>query len=56
VFANNLPFEARIDNSGGSLTQVNGFGPWYAGTSTPGFSLSRRHEQNASIGGSYACL
>jgi len=28
----NLPFAARIDNSGGSITAVNGYGPWYGGT------------------------
>ncbi len=51
----NLPFEARIDNSGGSLTQVNGFGPWYAGTYDAGiFSFEKRMSKRYSIGGSYA--
>lgn len=51
----NLPFEARIDNSGGSLTQVDGFGPWYAGTYNAGiFSFEKRISKHYSLGGSYA--
>src|SRR5713226_2179025 len=51
----NLPFEARIDNSGGSLTQVDGFGPWYAGTYNAGiFSFEKRMSKRYSLGGSYA--
>jgi hypothetical protein len=51
----NLPFEARIDNSGGSLTQVAGFGPWYAGTYNAGiFSFEKRMSKRFSLGGSYA--
>jgi hypothetical protein len=51
----NLPFAARIDNSGGSLTQVNGFGPWYAGTYDAGiFSFEKRISKRYSLGGSYA--
>ena len=51
----NLPFAARIDNSGGSLTQVNGFGPWYAGTYDAGiFSFEKRMSKRYSLGGSYA--
>ncbi len=51
----NLPFAARIDNSGGSLTQVNGFGPWYAGTYDGGIlSFEKRLSNRYSIGGSYA--
>jgi hypothetical protein len=51
----NLPFEARIDNSGGSLTQVDGFGPWYAGTYNAGIlSFEKRISKHYSLGGSYA--
>jgi hypothetical protein len=51
----NLPLEARIDNSGGSLTQVNGFGPWYAGTFNAGiFSFEKRMGKHYSLGGSYS--
>jgi hypothetical protein len=51
----NLPFEARIDNSGGSLTQVDGFGPWYAGTYNAGiFSFEKRMSKSFSLGGHYA--
>ena len=51
----NLPFAARIDNSGGSLTQVDGFGPWYAGTYNAGiFSFEKRISKRYSLGGSYA--
>jgi hypothetical protein len=51
----NLPFAARIDNSGGGLTQVNGFGPWYAGTYNAGiFSFEKRISKRYSLGGSYA--
>jgi len=51
----NLPFEARIANSGGGLTQVNGFGPWYAGTYNAGiFSFEKRISKRYSLGGSYA--
>src|SRR2546429_1519475 len=47
----NLPFAARIDNSGGGLTQVNGFGPWYAGTYNGGvlsFEKRMRSEEHTS--------
>jgi len=51
----NLPFAARIDNSGGSLTQVVGFGPWYAGTYDGGvLSFEKRISKHYSFGGSYA--
>ncbi len=51
----NLPFAARIDNSGGGLTQVNGFGPWYAGTYNAGIlSFEKRMSKRYSLGGSYA--
>jgi hypothetical protein len=51
----NLPFAARIDNSGGGLTQVNGFGPWYAGTYNAGIlSFEKRMNKRYSLGGSYA--
>jgi hypothetical protein len=51
----NLPFAARIDNSGGGLTQVNGFGPWYAGTYNAGIlSFEKRFNKRYSVGGSYA--
>jgi hypothetical protein len=51
----NLPFAARINNSGGGLTQVNGFGPWYAGTYNAGiFSFEKRISKLYAIGGSYA--
>jgi hypothetical protein len=51
----NLPFAARIDNSGGGLTQVNGFGPWYAGTYNAGIlSFEKRFSKRYSLGGSYA--
>jgi Carboxypeptidase regulatory-like domain/TonB dependent receptor/TonB-dependent Receptor Plug Domain len=51
----NLPFAARIDNSGGGLTQVNGFGPWYAGTYNGGvLSFEKRMSRRFTVGGSYA--
>jgi hypothetical protein len=51
----NLPFAARIDNSGGSLTQVVGFGPWYAGTYNGAvLSFEKRISRHYSLGGSYA--
>lgn len=51
----NLPFEARIDNSGGAITQVNGFGPWYSGTYDAGiFSFEKRMGKRYALGGSYA--
>jgi hypothetical protein len=51
----NLPFEARIDNSGGGLTQVNGFGPWYSGRYDAGiFSFEKRMSRRFTLGGSYA--
>jgi hypothetical protein len=51
----NLPFDARIANSGGGLIQVNGFGPWYAGTYNAGIlSFEKRFNKRYSIGGSYA--
>jgi Carboxypeptidase regulatory-like domain/TonB dependent receptor/TonB-dependent Receptor Plug Domain len=51
----NLPFAARLDNSGGGLIQVNGFGPWYAGTYNAGiFSFEKRMGKRYSLGGSYS--
>ena len=51
----NLPFAARIDNSGGGLIQVNGFGPWYAGTYNAGIlSFEKRISKRYSVGGSYS--
>jgi len=51
----NLPFAARIANSGGGLTQVNGFGPWYGGTYNAGIlSFEKRISKRYSLGGSYA--
>jgi carboxypeptidase family protein/TonB-dependent receptor-like protein len=51
----NLPFAARIDNSGGGLIQVNGFGPWYAGTYDGGvLSFQKRMSRRFTVGGSYA--
>ncbi len=51
----NLPFAARIANSGGGLTQVNGFGPWYGGTYNGGiFSFEKHMSKRFSLGGSYA--
>jgi hypothetical protein len=51
----NLPFEARIDNSGGSLTQVRGFGPWYSGIYDAGIlSFEKRMSRRFTLGGSYA--
>jgi len=51
----NLPFAARIDNSGGGLTQVNGFGPWYAGTYNAGIlSFQKRMSYRFTLGGSYS--
>jgi hypothetical protein len=51
----NLPFETRIDNSGGSLTQVRGFGPWYSGIYDAGIlSFEKRMSRRFTLGGSYA--
>jgi len=51
----NLPFAARIDNSGGGITQVNGFGPWYGGTYNGGvFSFQKRMSVHFTLGGSYS--
>ena len=51
----NLPFAARIDNSGGGITQVNGFGPWYSGKYDAGiFSFQKRMSRRFTLGGSYA--
>jgi hypothetical protein len=51
----NLPFAARIDNSGGTLTQVVGFGPWYGGTYNAGIlSFEKRLSKRFSLGGSYS--
>lgn len=51
----NLPFAARIANSGGVLTQVNGFGPWYGGTYDAGIlSFEKRMSRRFTVGGSYA--
>ena len=51
----NLPFEARLDNSGGSVTPVNGFGPWYGGTYNGGIlSFEKRMSRRFALGGSYA--
>ena len=51
----NLPFAARIANSGGPLTQVDGFGPWYAGTYNGGvLSFQKRMSRRFTLGGSYS--
>jgi hypothetical protein len=51
----NLPFSARIDNSGGAITQVDGFGPWYAGTYNGGIlSFQKRMSRRFTLGGSYS--
>ncbi|HET6929789.1 MAG TPA: TonB-dependent receptor, partial [Candidatus Acidoferrum sp.] len=51
----NLPFAARIDNSGFTMTQVNGYGPWYGGTYDAGIlSFEKRMSHRFTIGGSYA--
>jgi Carboxypeptidase regulatory-like domain/TonB dependent receptor/TonB-dependent Receptor Plug Domain len=51
----NLPFDARIHNSGGGLIQVNGFGPWYGGTYDGGIlSFEKRLSKRFALGGSYA--
>ncbi len=51
----NLPFAARIDNSGGSITAVNGYGPWYGGTYDARIlSFEKRMSHRFTIGGSYA--
>jgi hypothetical protein len=51
----NLPFEARIDNTGGSITPVNGFGPWYSGLYDAGIlSFEKRMSRRFTLGGSYA--
>jgi len=51
----NLPFAARLDNSGGSLTQVNGYGPWYSGVYNAGIlSFEKRMSKRFTLGGSYA--
>jgi Carboxypeptidase regulatory-like domain/TonB dependent receptor/TonB-dependent Receptor Plug Domain len=51
----NLPFAARIDNSGGSITPVNGYGPWYSGLYNAGIvSFEKRMSRRFTLGGSYA--
>lgn len=51
----NLPFAARLANSGGGLIQVNGFGPWYGGTYDSGvLSFQKRMNRRFTLGGSYA--
>jgi len=51
----NLPFTARLDNLGGSITPVNGFGPWYGGTYNAGIlSFEKRMSHRFTLGGSYA--
>jgi hypothetical protein len=51
----NLPFDARIANSGTGLTQVNGYGPWYGGTYNAGIlAFEKRMSHRFTIGGSYA--
>ena len=51
----NLPFAARIANSGGPLTQVDGFGPWYGGTYNGGvLSFQKRMSRRFTLGGSYS--
>jgi carboxypeptidase family protein/TonB-dependent receptor-like protein len=51
----NLPFSARLDDGGGNLTQVNGFGPWYGGTYDGGvLSFQKRMSRRFTLGGSYA--
>ena len=51
----NLPFAARLDNSGGSIIPVNGYGPWYGGTYNAGIlSFEKRMSHRFTIGGSYA--
>lgn len=51
----NLPFAARLANSGGGLIQVNGFGPWYGGTYDGGvLSFQKRMNRRFTVGGSYA--
>jgi hypothetical protein len=51
----NLPFEARLDNSGGSITPVNGYGPWYSGVYDAGIlSFEKRMSKRFTLGGSYA--
>lgn len=51
----NLPFAARIDNSGGSVIPVNGFGPWYSGVYNAGIlSFEKRMSRHFTLGGSYA--
>ncbi len=50
----NLPFAARIGNSGGGLTQTNGFGPWYSGLYNAGIlSVTKRMSRRFTLGGSY---
>jgi hypothetical protein len=51
----NLPFAARIDNGGGGVNQVNGFGPWYTGIYNAGIlSFEKRMSHRFTLGGSYA--
>jgi hypothetical protein len=51
----NLPFAARLDNGGGGVIQVNGFGPWYGGTYDGGvLSFQKRMSRRFTVGGSYA--
>jgi hypothetical protein len=51
----NLPFDTRIANSGGGITQVRGFGPWYSGRYNAGiFSFDKRMSHRFTLGGSYS--
>ena len=51
----NLPFAARIHNSGGGIIPVNGFGPWYGGTYNGGvLSFEKRLSHRFTLGGSYS--
>ena len=51
----NLPLAARIDNSGGTIVPVNGFGPWYTGRYDGGIlAFDRRFSHRFTLGGSYA--
>ena len=50
----NIPFAARIHNNS-TVTMVNGFGPWYAGTYDGGIlSFEKRISKRFTLGGSYA--
>src|SRR5882724_5070634 len=51
----NLPFDARIANSGGGLIHTNGFGPWYSGRYDAGiFGFAKRLSKRFTLGGSYS--